>query len=79
MQVSNRRVQAHGYTTYTLEAVIEGQSYAAQHIIPDGAYAALDVKDKNDLIESQLWQNLMHTLEHHLRKIAYAQTKDTDR
>ena len=79
MQVSNRRVQAHGYTTYTLEVVIEGQSYAAQHIIPDGAYAALDVKDKNDLIESQLWQNLMHTLEHQLRKIAYAQTKDTDR
>ena len=79
MQVSNRRVQAHGYTTYTLEVVIEGQSYAAQHIIPDGAYAALDVKDKNDLIESQLWQQLMHHIEHQLRKIAYAQTKDTDR
>ena len=79
MQVSNRRVQAHGYTTYTLEVVIEGQSYAAQHIIPDGAYAALDVKDKNDLIESQLWQQLMHHIEHQLRKIVYAQTKDTDR
>ena len=78
MQVSNRRVRADGYTTFTLEVVIEGQRYAAQHIIPDGAYAALDVKDKNDLIESQLWQNLMHTLEHHLRKIAYAQTKNPD-
>lgn len=77
MQVSNRMVKAHGYTTYTLEVVIEGQRYVAQHIIPDGTYAALNVKDKNDLIESQLWQQLMHHIEHQLRKIAYAQTKDT--
>ena len=74
MQVSNRMVKAPGYTTYTLEAVIEGQSFTAQHVIPDRTYAALNAKDKNDLIESCLWRNLMHTLEHHLRKTAYANT-----
>ena len=79
MQVTNRRTKAGGYTTYTIEAVIEQQRYAAQHIIPDAAYAALNVKDKNDLIESQLWRQLMHTIEHHLRKTAYANSKDSDR
>ena len=79
MQVTNSRTKAGGYTTYTLEAVIEQQSYVAQHIIPDAAYAALNVKDKNDLIESQLWRQLMHTIEHHLRKTAYANAKDSDR
>ena len=74
MQVSNRRVQAPGSTTYTLEAVVEGQSFTAQHVISDRTYAALNAKDKNDLIEACLWRNLMHTLEHHLRKIAYANT-----
>ena len=72
MQVSNRKVKAPGYTTYTLEAVIEGQRIVAQHIIPNQMYAGLSAKDANDLIESQLWRNLMHTLEHQLRKIAYA-------
>ena len=72
MQVSNRKVKAPGYTTYTLEAVIEGQPIVAQHIIPNRMYAGLSAKDANDLIESCLWRNLMHTLEHQLRKIAYA-------
>ena len=67
------------YTTYTLEAVIEQRSYVAQAMIHDAAYAALNVKDKNDLIESQLWRQLMHTIEHHLRKTAYANSKDSDR
>ena len=79
MQVTISRKKDAGYTTYTLKAVIEQQSYAAQHIIPDAAYAALNVKDKNDLIESQLWRQLMHTIEHHLRKTAYANSKDSDR
>ena len=79
MQVTNSRTKAGGYTTYTLEAVIEQQRYAAQHIIPDATYAALNVKDKNDLIEAQLWRQLMHTIEHHLRKTAYANSKDSDR
>ena len=79
MQVTNRKVRDGGYTTYTLEAVIEGQRVVARHIIPNNAYAALNVKDASDLIESQLWQQLMHHIEHQLRKIAYAQTKDTDR
>ena len=77
MQVTNSSTKAGGYTTYTLEAVIEQQRYVAQHIIPDAAYAALNVKDKNDLVESQLWRQLMHTIEHHLRKTAYANSKDS--
>ena len=72
MQVTNRKVRDGAYTTYTLEAVIENQRIVAQHIIPNHAYAALNVKDANDLIESQLWQQLMRNIEHQLRKIAYA-------
>ena len=74
MQVTNSKVRAGAYTSYTLEAVIEGQRIVAQHVIPDHAYAALSVKDANDLVESQLWQQLMHHIEHTLRKIAYAKT-----
>ena len=74
MQVTTGKVRDGAYTTYTLEAVIEQQRYVAQHVIPDSAYAALNVKDKNDLIASQLWQQLMHHLEHQLRKTAYAKT-----
>ena len=72
--MTNRKVRGDAYTTYTLEAVIENQRIVAQHIIPNHAYAALDVKDANDLVESQLWQQLMHHIEHNLRKIAYAKT-----
>ena len=77
MQVTNRKVRGDAYTTYTLEAVIENQRIVAQHVIPNHAYAALNAKDANDLIESQLWQQLMHNIEHQLRKVAYAQTQDT--
>ena len=77
MQVTSRKMRDGAYTTYTLEAVIENHRIAAQHTIPSSVYAALDAKDANDLIESQLWQQLMHHIEHHLRKAAYAQTKDT--
>ena len=71
--MTNRKVRDGAYTTYTLEAVIENQRIVAQHIIPPNhAYAALNVKDVNDLIESQLWQQLMHNIEHQLRKVAYA-------
>lgn len=79
MQVTNRKVRDGAYTTYTLEAVIESQRIVAQHTTPSSAYAALDAKDANDLIESQLWQQLMHHIEHHLRKAAYANTKDSHR
>ena len=72
MQVTNRKVRDGAYTTYTLEAVIENQRIVAQHTIPDHAYAALNANDASDLVESQLWQQLMHHIEHHLRKIAYA-------
>ena len=79
MQVTNRKVRSGANTTYTLEAVIEYHRIVAQHTIPSSAYAALDAKDANDLIESQLWQQLMHHIEHHLRKAAYANTKDSHR
>lgn len=78
MQVTTSRVREGEYTTYTLTAVLSGQSITAKHIIPNAAYAALKVEDANTLIESQLWQQLMHHIEHNLRKIAYAQTKNPD-
>ncbi len=74
MQVTNHKVRTGAYTAYILEAVVEDQRFVAQHTIPDHAYAALSVKDARDLIESQLWQQLMHHIEHHLRKAAYANT-----
>ena len=79
MQVTNHKVRDGAYTAYTLEAVIENQRIVAQHTIPSGAYIALDAKDAHDLIESQLWQQLMHHIEQHLRKGAYANTKDSHR
>ena len=63
-----------GRTLHTLTAVLSGQSITAKHIIPNDAYSALKVEDANTLIESQLWQQLMHHIEHNLRKIAYAKT-----
>lgn len=77
MQVTNRKELDGHYTHYTLTATIEGTQYVARHIIPDHAYAALKVEDATALVEAQLWQQLMHTLEHHLRKAAYANTKNT--
>ncbi len=74
MQVTTSLVRVGEYTAYTLTAVLSGQSITAKHIIPTNAYAALNVKDASDLIESQLWQQLMHHIEHHLRKVAYAKT-----
>ena len=79
MQVTTSRVRDGAYTTYTLTAVLSGQSITTKHIIPNDAYAALKVEDANTLIESQLWQQLMHHIEHHLRKTAYANSKDSDR
>lgn len=73
MQVTHRKVREGAYTTYTLEAVIEHQRHYVQHTIPNNAYAALDAKDANALIEAQLWQQLMRNIEHQLRKVAYAQ------
>ena len=78
MQVTNRKVRNGANTTYTLEAVIENQRIVVQRIIPNNAYAALNVKDANTLIESQLWQQLMRNIEHQLRKVANAQTQNPD-
>ena len=76
--MTNHKVRAGTHTTYTLEAVIENQRIVAQHVIPDHAYAALSGKDANNLVESQLWQKLMHNIEHQLRKVANAQTQNPD-
>ena len=74
MQVTPCKVRRGAYTTYSLEVVIEGRRIVAEHMISNDVYAALNVKDANDLIESQLWRQLMHKIEHQLRKAAYAQT-----
>ena len=74
MQVTTSRVRDGAYTTYTLTAVLSGQRITAKHTIPNDAYSALKVEDANALIESQLWRQLMHHIEHNLRKIAYAKT-----
>ena len=74
MQVSIKSAKGEGHTTYTIEAVIEGQSFAAKHTIRPAAYATLDAKDRDQLISAQLWQHLMHIIEHHLRKTVYANT-----
>ena len=79
MQVTNSSTKAGECTTYTLEAVIEQQSYVSQYMIHDSTYETLNVKDKDDLIEYQLWQQLMRTIEHQLRKTADANSKDSDR
>lgn len=78
MQVTHRKVREGAYTTYTLEAVIENQRHYAQHIIPDNAYAELNVKDADALIESQLWRQLMRNIEHQLRKVTRAYTENPD-
>lgn len=74
MQVTPCKVREGAYTTYSLEAVIEGQRIVAEHMLSNDVYAGLDAKDANALIESQLWRQLMHKIEHQLRKAAYAQT-----
>ena len=71
MQVTPRKVREGAYTTYSLEAMIEGQRIVAEHMISNDAYAGLNAKDANDLIEPQLWRQLMHKIEHQHRKTAY--------
>ena len=74
MQVSIKSAKREGRTTYTIEAVIEGQSFVANHTISAGAYATISAKDRDQLISAQLWRHLMHIIEHHLRKVVYANT-----
>ena len=74
MQVSIKSAKREGRTTYTIEAVIEGQSFVANHTISAGAYATISAKDRDQLISAQLWQHLMHIIEQHLRKAVYANT-----
>ena len=74
MQVSIKSAKREGRTTHTIEAVIEGQSFAANHTLSDGVYATIGAKDRDQLISAQLWRHLMHIIEQHLRKAVYANT-----
>ena len=59
-------------TEHRLSAVIEGVEYVAYHVLPSGTYAHLDPAFAPKMVESCLWANLMRTVEHQLRKTAYA-------
>lgn len=74
MQVTHCKVREGADITYSLEAVIENERMVVRHTIPASTYAALNVEDAASMIESQLWHQLMHKIEHRLRKTAYAQT-----
>lgn len=55
-------------TAHKLSATIGGVSYQVEHIVTYEAYSALDPKDVAKIIDSYLWGQLMHTVEHNLRK-----------
>ena len=55
-------------TEHRLEAVLDGQRYAVSHVITHAQYSGLQPESASKLIESQLWGQLMHTIEHNLRK-----------
>lgn len=68
MRVTNEHRPMSVGTKHRLTAVIEGTVYEANYTIDINLYAALDPKDARKIVESYLWQQLMHTIEHHLRK-----------
>lgn len=72
MKVNNSKVPGEVYDKYILEATIGGVPFIAALEINKATYGALDKKDANTLIESQLWQRLMYTIENQLRNTAYA-------
>ena len=55
-------------TAHKLSATLGGVSYQVEHVITYEAYSALDPKDVAKIIDSSLWSQLMHTIEHNLRK-----------
>lgn len=55
-------------TAHRLSATIDGVSYQVEHVVTYEAYSALDPKDAAKIIDSYLWGQLMHTIEHNLRK-----------
>ena len=55
-------------TAHKLSATIGGVHYQVEHIVTYEAYSALDPKDASRIIDSYLWGQLMHTIEHNLRK-----------
>lgn len=55
-------------TEHRLSVVIDGEEYAASHIMLHGTYASLDPALATNMVESHLWKNLMRTIEHNLRE-----------
>lgn len=55
-------------TEHVLTVVIDGVAYRYTHVITIEAYSGLDPKSALAFIDSQLWQGMMHTIEHNLRK-----------
>jgi hypothetical protein len=55
-------------TEHRLEVEIGGTRFAISHVITHATYSNLDPKDASHIIETFLWDNMMHTIEHHLRK-----------
>ena len=55
-------------TAHKLSVTIGGDSYTVEHIVTYEAYAALDPNDVTNIIDSYLWGQMMHTIEHTLRK-----------
>lgn len=55
-------------TEHRLDVVVDGQVYSVAHVITHVQYAGLDPDAARKLIETQLWGQMMHTLEHYLRK-----------
>lgn len=55
-------------TEHRLTVTLEGARYEAQYIVTHECYSAIDPKDAAKIIDSYLWGQLMHTIEHNLRK-----------
>ena len=72
-----RAVPERQATEHRLSAVIDGVEYAVDYVLSLATYANLDPSYATQMIESHLWTNLMRTIEHQLRKTAYANSKDS--
>lgn len=55
-------------TAHKLTAIVGGVKFAVEHLVTYEAYSALDPKDVTKIIDSYLWEQLMHSIEHNLRK-----------
>lgn len=61
-------------TIHRLDVTIGGQRFGIKHVIPNNTYSQINAKDAADLIQSQLWRQMMNTIEHNLRSTLSART-----